>query len=348
VKAWRVVRHGRPSLALELEELPVPAPGPGQLRIATRASALNLNEVDGCYGRYKTIDPPLPYTLGMEAVGVVDAVGPPAGPDAPQLEAWLGQRVALTGAGATGAHAQAVVGDAAMAFESPAGLDDAAAAAFFFPFHVAYLALVERGGLRAGETLVVHAGAGGVGSAAVQLGAALGARVIATAGGPEKTAFCRELGAELAIDYRREDFAARVREATGGRGADLVCDLVGGEVTRQSLTCLARGGRLMLTGFSGGIEAEDQAGLVPRPVVFGNVSVCGVMLAYVPDDFPETAGLGLFPRRVGERVQERLLDLLEAKQIRPIVGRTTAYTGLPAELERLERRETMGRTILRW
>jgi NADPH2:quinone reductase len=235
-----------------------------------------------------------------------------------------------------------------MAFESPASLDDLAAAAFYFPFHVAFLALVERGGLRAGETLVVHAGAGGVGSAAVQLGAALGARVIATAGGPDKTAFCRELGAELAIDYRREDFAARVREATGGRGADLVCDLVGGEVTRQSLTCLALGGRLMLAGFSGGIEAEDQAGLVPRPIVFGNVSVCGVMLAYVPDGFPATAGLGLWPRRVGERVQARLVELLEAKRIRPIVGRSAVYTELPAELERLERRETMGRSILRW
>jgi len=347
VKAWRVVRHGRPSLALELSKLPLPAPGAGQIRIATRASALNLNEVDGCHGRYKTIDPPLPYTLGMEAVGVVDAVGPPH-PGASGLEPWLGKRVALTGAGATGAHAQAVTGDAAMAFESPPGLDDAAAAAFFFPFHVAFLSLVERGGLRAGETLVVHAGAGGVGSAAVQLGAALGARVIATAGGPEKVAFCRALGADLAIDYRREDFAAAVREATGGRGADIVCDLVGGEVTRQSLSCLARGGRLMLTGFSGGIEAEDEAGLVPRPILFGNVSVCGVMLAYAPDAFPEAAGLGLFPRRVGERVQERLVALLEAKQIRPVVGRTAPYTELPAELERLERRETMGRTILRW
>lgn len=348
MEAWQVVRHGRPGLALELRRLPVPAPGPGQLRIATRASALNLNEVDGCWGRYRTIDPPLPYTLGMEAVGVVDAVGPPARAGAPGLEPWLGRRVALTGAGATGAHAQAVIGDAAMAFESPPGLDDTAAAAFFFPFHVAHLSLVERGGLRRGETLLVHAGAGGVGSAAVQLGAALGARVIATAGGPEKVAFCRALGAELAIDHRREDFAAAVREATGGRGADLVCDLVGGEVTRRSLACLARGGRLMLTGFSGGIAAEDEAGLVPRPILFGNVSVCGVMLAYAPDGSPESAGLGLFPRRVGERVQRELVALLDAGRIRPIVGRTAPYTELPAELERLERRETMGRTILRW
>ncbi len=348
MKAWRVTKHGRPRDALALEDIAVPTPGPGQLRVATRASALNYNEVDGCYGRYKTIDPPLPYTLGMEALGVVDAVGPPARAGAPFLEPWLGKRVALTGAGATGAHAEAVVGDAAMAFESPPQLGDEEAAAFFFPFHVAYLSLVIRGALREGETLLVHAGAGGVGSAAVQLGVALGARVIATAGGPEKVAFCRELGADLAVDYRREDFATAVRDATGGRGVDVVCDLVGGEVTRQSIGCLARGGRLMITGFSGGIEAEDAACLVPRPIIFSNASVCGVILAYVPDATPPIAGFGLLPRSVGERVQRELVALLEAGKIRPIVGRTAGCTELPAELERMERRETMGRTILRW
>lgn len=348
MKAWRVVRNGRPGEALSLEDVPIPAPGPGQLRIATRASALNYNEVDGCYGRYLTVNPPLPYTLGMEAVGIVDAVGAPARAGAPSLDPWLGRRVALTGSGATGAHAEYVVGDEAMAFESPDSLDDVAAAAFFFPFHVAYLALVERAALRAGETLLVHAGAGGVGSAAVQLGCALGARVFATAGGPEKVAFCRELGAELAIDYRAQKFDEVVLEATKGRGVDVVCDLVGGEVTQRSLRCIARGGRLAIAGFSGAIEEEDRAGLTPRPIVFGNVSVVGVMLAYVPESQPEIAGLGLFPRSVGERVQAALVDLLHAGAIRPVVGRTASFRDLPAELERMETRRTTGRSILRW
>jgi NADPH2:quinone reductase len=214
VKAWRVVKHGRPRDALALEDVATPSPGPGQLRIATLASALNYNEVDGCRGRYRTIDPPLPYTLGMEAVGVVDAVGPPLAPGGASLEPWLGRRVALTGAGATGAHAQSVVGDAAMAFASPAPLSDDEAAAFFFPFHVAYLALVTRGRIAVGETLLVHAGAGGVGSAAVQLGVALGARVIATAGGPEKCAFARSLGADLARSRRRASPASRAAAAS--------------------------------------------------------------------------------------------------------------------------------------
>ncbi len=342
MKAWQVIRAGRPSEALELREVEEPTPGPGQIRVATLASALNFNEVDGCYGRYKTVDPPRPYTLGMEAVGVVDAVGDPS------LNEWLEKRVALTGAGATGAHAEKVVGDVSMAFASPPALSDAEAAAFFFPFHVAYLSLVERGGLQSGETLLVHAGAGGVGSAAIQLGAALGARVLATAGSPEKLDFCRSLGAEQAFDYRQGAFDEWVLETTEGRGVDVVCDLVGGAVTQQSLGCLARGGRLMMTGFSGGIEVEDEAALVPRPLIFSNASIAGVLLAYVPDEMPSRAGLGLLPRSVGERVQAELVALLEAGRIRPIVQCASSFSELPRELEEMERRKTMGRRVITW
>jgi NADPH2:quinone reductase len=254
-----------------------------------------------------------------------------------------------TASGAHGAHAERVIADAAMVFDAPPGLDDDAAAAFFFPFHVAWLALVERGALRARESLLVHAGAGGVGSAAVQLGAALGARVFATAGGAEKLRLCRELGAELAIDYRSEDFAESVLDATGGRGVDVVCDLVGGRTTERSLRCAALGGRVVLAGFSGGIEAED-AGIVPRPVLFGNLSLLGVMLAYVDDPLPvkRATGWNLFPRRTGERAHAHLLELLAAGRIRPVVGRRAAYADLPAELERMEARQTVGRTVLRW
>jgi NADPH2:quinone reductase len=194
----------------------------------------------------------------------------------------------------------------------------------------------------------VHAGAGGVGSAAVQVGHALGARVIATAGSEDKLAFCRSLGAEVAIDYRKAPFVDAVLEATDGRGVDLVCDLVGGEVTAQSLRCLARGGRLMLTGFSGGIEAEDSATLVPRPLIFGNASISGVLLAYVPDGSPEIAGLGLLPRSVGERIQARLVSWLEAGKIRPLSKHTAAFSELPTELERMERRDSTGRNAILW
>jgi NADPH2:quinone reductase len=342
VRAWRVHRYGKPSAALRLDDVAVPEPGAGRVRVRSLAGALNWNEIDGCHGRYRTVQPALPYTLGMEALGVVEAAG--AGE-----EAWVGRRVVATASGAHGAHAERVIADAAMVFDAPPGLGDEAAAAFFFPFHVAWLALVERGGLRAGESLLVHAGAGGVGSAAVQLGAALGARVFATAGGPEKLRLCRELGAELAIDHRSEDFAEAVLDATAGCGVDVVCDLVGGKTTERSFRAVALGGRILLAGFSGGIEAED-AGIVPRPVVFGNLSLVGVMLAYARDPAPmkRAAGMNLFPRSTGERVHARLLELLAAGRIRPVVGRSASYRDLPAELERMEARQTVGRTVLRW
>src|SRR6185436_17219474 len=203
MRAWRVHRYGRPSEALDLDEIPEPEPGPGTVRVRSRATVLNYNEVDGCRGRYLTVNPGLPYTLGMEVFGVVDAAG---------------------------AHAEAVIASADMAFQAPAALDDAGAAAFFFPFHLAYLGLHERGRLEPGETVLIHAAAGGVGSAAVQLARAAGATVLATAGGPDKVEFVRGLGADLVIDYRADDFVAAVTDATGGIGVDVVFDGVGGEV----------------------------------------------------------------------------------------------------------------------
>ena len=254
-----------------------------------------------------------------------------------------------TATGAFGAHAERVLADTDMVFDAPASLDDVSAAAFFFPFHVAYLAVVERGRLAHGQTLLVHAAAGGVGSAAVQLGAALGARVIASASTPEKRDLCRSLGADVVVDVRSDDFATAVLAATDGRGVDVVCDLVGGEATTRTFPVVAFGGRHVIAGFSGGIEAEDE-GIVPRPIVFGNFDVCGVMLSYRRDPLvaKRHSGFNLFSRADGERVQARLVDLLDQGRIHTVVGRTAAWTELPAELARLERRETTGRTVLRW
>jgi len=340
VRAWRVHRYGPPSEALSLDEVEVPEPGPGELRLRSSAVTLNWNDVDGCHGRYETVKPPLPYVLGMEATGVVEAAGPGA-------EGWLGRRVMATPPAAFGGYAEQVVAPAAMSFEAPASLSDVEAAAFFFPFHLAGLALHERGRLRAGETLLVHAAAGGIGSAAVQLGVAAGARVFATAGSPDKLRFCRELGAELAIDYREQDFAPAVLDATGGRGVDVVCDLVGGEVGRRSLGCLAYGGRHLVVGFSGGIEEEDAA-FTARPLCFGSVSLVGVMLAYHEDPLALKAatGFNLVPRERGDALHAELLRLLEAGAIRPVVGQQAAFEELPAALERMEARRTIGRTVL--
>lgn len=326
MRAWRVHRYGRPSEALELDDIDPPKPGPGQLLVRARSTVLNFNDVDGCYGRYLTIHPPLPYTLGMEVVGDVEAAGPGA-------EAWIGRRVISTAVGATGAYAEQVL-VSTHCFEAPEALDDREAAAFgSFPFHLSHVALHERGQLQAGETLLVHSGAGGIGSAAIQVGVAAGARVFATAGGPEKVKFCRQLGAEVAIDYRSEDFVEAVLQATDGKGVDVICDLVWGEIGERSWDCIARNGRHLILGFSSGIEAEDAPMPPPRKMMFGNFSLAGVLLSY-PDDDARKA------------VHGHLLELLAEGRIRPIVGQTVSFSDLPEALEALEQRKTIGRTVV--
>jgi NADPH2:quinone reductase len=335
-----VHRYGSPTKALELDDIHVPEPGPGEVRVRVRRTVLNFNDIDGCYGRYRTVNPPLPYTAGMEVVGDVDTAGEGA-------ERWVGKRVMATPVGAHGGYAEAAVAPVDMTFEAPASLDDTEAAAVYFPFHVAYLALHERGCLRAGESVLIHAAAGGIGSAALQLAKAAGARVLATAGGSKKVAFCRELGADVAIDYRSNDFAELVLEATGGEGVDVVFDTIGGEVTERSWRCIARNGRHLMVGFSGGIEKEDE-GITPRPIIFGNFALMGVILAYTsaPLEVKRASGFNLVPRSVGERIQDRLLALLTEGRVRPVIGRKVPFADVPGALERLEARDTVGRTVV--
>jgi NADPH:quinone reductase len=348
MRAWQVVRHGRPSEALEMVDAECAPPGPGQIVVAARASVLNYNEVDGCYGRYLTIDPPLPYTLGMECVGEVVAAGRGE-------EHWLGRQVTSSGFGAIGAHADVVLCSAAMTFDVPPGLGDAEAAAFFYPFHLAHLGLFERGRLAAGETVLVHAAAGGVGSAAVQLAVAAGAHVIATVGSNDKAAMVRSLGAQAVINYRETDFAEQALALTDGRGVDVCFDGVGGAVMLQSLRCLARGGRHLTIGFASGIEAEEVPMVTGRMLCFGNFDLIGVILAYTP---PEIAGRiagasGMpVPRfnppttGIGQQVQHHLLDLLAAGAIRPVVGEEVPFGDLPQALEAMAARQTTGRIVL--
>lgn len=324
-----------------LDELPEPEPGPGQVRIRVRGAPLNWNDLDACHGRYRQVSPPLPYVPGMEVMGDVDATGAGAEP-------WLGRRVVACPPAAVGGYAESALAGTDMLFDAPPGLPDEQASAFFFPFHLAHLSLHERAGLREGETLLVHAAAGGFGSAAVQLGVAAGARVLATAGGESKLALCRELGAELAIDYRHDRFDEAVLEATDGRGVDVVCDPVGGEVAERSWRCIARNGRHVLVGFSAG-GGPDTPRIAPRPMLMGNFSLLGVLLAYARDPLAlkRLTGFNLVPREVGEAVHADLLAKLARGAIRPIVGSARAFSDLPDALEALAGRETVGRVVLR-
>ena len=242
-----------------------------------------------------------------------------------------------------------------MTFEAPEQLTDLEAAAFFYPFHLAHLGLHERGGIAPGETVLIHAAAGGVGSAAVQLAVAAGARVIATVGNDDKAALVEGLGADVVVNYRTDDFVDRVAEATSGAGVDVCFDGVGGETTMQSLRCLARGGRHLVIGFASGIEAEEIPMVSGRALCFGNFDLVGVILAYV--DAAAAAHLTQFapvpvPRfnpptvDTGRHIQDHLLELLAAGAIRPIVGRTVPFERLAQALDGMESRETIGRVVV--
>ncbi|HMF04842.1 MAG TPA: NADPH:quinone oxidoreductase family protein [Acidimicrobiia bacterium] len=343
MKAWRVHEHGEPERALQLEDVPDPAAGPNELLVRVAAATLNFNDVDGVRGRYRTVNPPLPYTPGMEVLGRVEAAGPGA-------EGWVGKRVVAIPGSAFGGYAELVAGPTAMAFEMPpeSQLPDSPAAAIYFPFHLSWLALYERARLQAGETVLIHAAAGGVGSAAVQLARVAGARVITTAGSPEKVELCRTLGADVAIDYREVDFVEAVLAATDGRGVDVAFDSIGGDVTTRTFRCMAFNGRHLLVGFASGIEAED-AGIVPRPVLFGNFSLCGVCHAYVDDplELKQAAGFNFPSHSDGERVHARILELVREGRVRPVVGTEVAFGELPVALQAMADRQTVGRVVVR-
>ncbi len=340
MRAWRVHEFGVPTDVLRVDEVDPPEPGPGEVQIAVEAITINFNDIDGIRGRYQTVRVEPPYIPGMEVLGRVRAAGDGGG-------ALIGTRVCAIPSGAFGGYAEVAVAPVAMTFPMPDDMDTATAASVYMPFHVASLALYERAHLSADDTVLVHAAAGGAGSAAVQLARARGARVIATAGGPHKLRFATELGADIAIDYRSDDFVARVLDATGGRGVDVAFDSVGGATTIETFRCMAFGGRHLLVGFASGIEAEDE-GIVPRPVLFGNFSLVGVCHAYTEDSLELKRATGFnFPSHAdGARLHEDLLRMIAAGTIRPIAGSTSSFSALPEIVGAMESRATMGRNVV--
>jgi NADPH2:quinone reductase len=220
---------------------------------------------------------------------------------------------------------------AAAVFAIPESMPFAAAAALHVVYQTGHLALHRRAQLQMGETLLVHAGAGGVGSAAIQLGLAAGARVIATAGGPEKIEVCRELGAHLAIDYREQDFVDPVKEFTDGRGADVVCDPVGGDTYDRSTKCIAFEGRILIIGFTGGRFAEART----NHVLIKNYSVVGVHWGLY----------NVLNPAVVRATHDDLIRLFEAGSIHPLISELVRLDDVPAALGRLGSRGTYGKIV---
>jgi NADPH:quinone reductase len=322
MKAWQVVELGKPADVLRLADVPDPEPGPGGVLVRVEACALNFPDALLCAGLYQE-KPPLPFTPGLEVAGTVVAGDP----------ALVGTRVLGGPPLPNGGLAELAVLPAHGFWPVPDGMPADEAAGLLITYQTAYVGLHRRAGLRAGEWLLVHAGAGGVGSAAIQVGLAAGARVIATAGGPEKLAVCRELGAHEVIDYRAEDVAARVKEITGGHGADVIWDPVGGDVFDASRRCIAFEGRLVVVGFAGGRIPEVPAG----HVLVKNYSVVGLHWGLYRKVDPQ----------VTVEAHEALTRLYEQGAVRPLISERVGMAQAPQALTRLAGRATVGKVIVR-
>jgi len=323
MKAWQVQQLGDPEQALRLEEVEEPEPGRGEVVVEVEAAALNFFDILLCRGEYQE-RPDLPFTPGGEISGTVREAGEGTG-------MRDGQRVIATPLLPRGGYAQKIAVPESSVFQVPDSMPYEKAAALPITYQTAHVALHHRARLEAKETVLVHAGAGGVGSAAVQIAKAAGARVIATAGGPEKVEVCEGLGAEVAIDYREENFVEVVKEATEGRGADVIFDPVGGDVFDGSRRCVAFEGRIVVVGFAGGRIAEAPT----NHVLVKNYSVVGMHW-------------GLYTRVMPDLVRsthETLIHLYQAGEIDPLIYQTVPFDDLPQALNLLGSRSTYGKLI---
>jgi NADPH:quinone reductase len=325
MRAWRVHELGDPAEVLRLEDVQPPSPGRGQVRVAVAAAGLNFFDDLLCRGLYQD-RPALPFTPGAEFVGRILEAGE-------EVDAPVGTRVVGMAAWPAGSLAEEALADTSMIFAVPDSMPDDTAAGFLVTYGTAHAALHRRARLQAGETLLVHAGAGGVGSAAIQLGVAAGARVLATAGGPGKVEVCRKLGATLAIDYQSEDFVAVVKEATGGQGADVIFDPVGGDVFDRSLRAIAWEGRLLVVGFTSGRIPSAPAHLV----LLKNMSVVGIAWGAYRKHEPELFGA----------IHADLLRLYAEGKVDPLVHSVLPLEEAPRGLADLTGRRTAGKVVIR-
>ncbi len=312
---------------MSFEEVAPGEPAEGWVRINVHAAAINFPDVLMVAGLYQ-VKPELPFVPGVEVSGEVLSAPPGSG-------FKPGDRViALLDSGGLTRGGYAEVADAApgSVMRMPDRMSFEDAAGFTLIFQTGWFGLHRRANLKAGETLLVHAGAGGVGSAAIQLGKAAGATVIATAGSDEKVAVCRKLGADHAINYKTQDFVEEVKKITGGRGADVVYDPVGGDVYDRSTKCIAFEGRIVLVGFTSGRIPQAAA----NHVLVKNYSVVGLHW-------------GLYARRAPELVSaaaQALFDLYEAGKIKPYISSRLPLSQAPRALATVAEGKSTGKVIL--
>ncbi|MBO1740812.1 NAD(P)H-quinone oxidoreductase [Leifsonia sp. TF02-11] len=312
---------------LTLAEVAEPLPAPGEVRIRVIAAGLNGADLSQRRGYYPS-PPGAPEWPGLEVSGVIDAIG-----DAVEPGRWReGDLVCALLPG--GGYAELVTVDAGLVLPVPEGVDPVEAAGLPEVAATVWSNVFDLGGLAAGETLLVHGGSSGIGSMAIQLARALGSHAIATAGSPEKAAFCRSLGAEAAVDYRTDDFVAAVLAFTDGRGADVVLDIVGGDYIARDLAALATGGRIM------SIAVRDRT---PAAVDMG----------LLMHKRARIQGTTLRARPLAERVaviaavREHVWPLLAAGEVRPVIDSVFPFTDAVQAHRRMESSAHLGKILLR-
>jgi NADPH2:quinone reductase len=323
MRAWQVQDRGEPRDVLHEVELEAPTPGPGQVRIRVDAAGLGLPDVFMCRGTYP-LTPPLPFTSGQEASGTVTAAG--EGVDLP-VGAQIMSVTAFTEG--HGSFAEECLVSADGAFAVPDGLTPAEAAGFWIPHLTGWIGLVDRGGIAAGDWLAVLGAAGGSGIAAVQLGHALGARVIAVVSDEERAAFCRELGADATLNHRDGPLAPALRDLTDGRGVDLIYDPVGGALAEDAARAMARSGRLLAVGFASGQWPKVAA----HDLVITNTSLVGVFA-------------GGSSRAELDGIHASLSGLVGDGRLRNAVTAEVPFDQLPAALQRMADRSVVGKLVM--
>lgn len=321
----RAVRTHSPTgpSSLVVDDIPAPKPGSGEVLIDVKAAGLNFPDVLLSYGKYQ-FRPDLPFILGGEAAGIVRAVGDgvTSVADGDRVATWM----------IHGAFAEQIVVPELACVKVPEKVSFETAAATLLTYATTYHALVDRAAMKTGETLLVLGAAGGVGTAAVELGKLLGGRVIACASTDEKIAFCKKHGAAEGINYAREDLKARAKELTKGNGADVIYDPVGGALSEAALRSIAWEGRFLVVGFA--------AGEIPKiPLNLTLLKGCAIVGVF----------WGSFAMRDPAKNRangQRIFDWIAEGKLSPHVDGVYAFADARSALERMERREVKGKLVL--
>ncbi|MCM2252486.1 MAG: NAD(P)H-quinone oxidoreductase [Ramlibacter sp.] len=328
MKAVEISAYGKPEV-LRLGERPAPEPGTGELLIRVRASGVNRPDVLQRTGNY-------PVPPGASDIPGLEVAGEILSGDAQALAAAgfkVGDRVCALVAG--GGYAELCVAPVGQCLPVPKGLSDIEAASLPETYFTVWSNVFDRAKLQPGETLLIQGGTSGIGVTAIQMAKALGARVIATAGSDEKCQACIQLGADHAINYRTQDFAAEAKKFSGGAGVEVILDMVAGAYVAREIECLAEEGRLVIIAVQGGVKSEFNAGLVLRK----RLAITGSTLRPRPVQFKSA---------IARALKENVWPLLERGAIKPVIHSVFPAAQAARAHELMESNQHIGKIVLTW